>query len=49
VVSFVLDSSVTLAWIYAEETTPAIQELLLRVKAKLVWVPRLWKLEIPNP
>ena len=47
-VSFVLDSSVTLAWIYAEETTPAIQELLLRVKAKGAWVPSLWKLEVAN-
>jgi predicted nucleic acid-binding protein len=47
-VSFVLDSSVTLAWIYSEETTPQIQELLARVKSKGAWVPNLWKLEVAN-
>jgi predicted nucleic acid-binding protein len=47
-VSLILDSSATLAWLYAEETTPAIRqvfELLIRGGA---WVPSLWRLEVAN-
>jgi predicted nucleic acid-binding protein len=46
--SLVLDSSATLAWLYTDETTPAIHqvfELLLKGGA---WVPSLWRLEVAN-
>lgn len=46
--SVVLDSSAVLAWVYSEETTPAIQEVLGRVIAGGGWVPALWRLELAN-
>jgi predicted nucleic acid-binding protein len=48
VMSLVLDSSVTLAWIYAEETTPAIRHVLDQVSDSGGWVPSLWRLEVAN-
>jgi predicted nucleic acid-binding protein len=47
-VSLVVDSSVTLAWVYAEETTEAISEVLVRLTDRGAWVPALWKLEVAN-
>ena len=46
--SLVLDSSVTLAWVYAEETTPAILHILDQVNDGGAWVPSLWRLEVAN-
>ena len=46
--SLVVDSSVTLAWVYAEETTEAISEVLVRLTDRGAWVPALWKLEVAN-
>jgi len=46
--SLVLDSSVTLAWVYAEETTPAIRHVLDLVSDSGAWVPSLWRLEVAN-
>jgi predicted nucleic acid-binding protein len=46
--SLVLDSSVTLAWVYAAETTGAISDVLARVIESGAWVPGLWRLEIGN-
>lgn len=46
--SLVLDSSVTLAWIYTEETTSEIREVLNQVADYGAWVPALWRLEIAN-
>jgi predicted nucleic acid-binding protein len=46
--SLVLDSSVALAWVYSEETTPAIREVLNRVTSGGAWVPSLWRLEVAN-
>lgn len=46
--SLVLDSSVTLAWVYSEERTPAIQEVLVKVISGGGWVPALWRLEVAN-
>ena len=46
--SLVLDSSVTLAWIYSEESTRATSELELRVIQSGAWVPSLWRLEVAN-
>jgi predicted nucleic acid-binding protein len=46
--SLVLDSSVTLAWVYSEETTAAIRNVLEQVAANGAWVPGLWRLEVGN-
>jgi len=47
-VSFILDSSATLAWVYSEETTEAIHEVFSRLTANGAWVPGLWRLEVAN-
>ncbi len=46
--SLVLDSSVTLAWIYTEETASEIREILNQVADYGAWVPALWRLEVGN-
>ena len=46
--SFVVDSSVALAWVYSEETTEAISEVLARLTDRRAWVPALWRLEVAN-
>jgi predicted nucleic acid-binding protein len=46
--SLVIDSSVTLAWVYSEETTPAVSQVLQAVSAGGAWVPALWHLEVGN-
>jgi predicted nucleic acid-binding protein len=46
--SMILDSSVTLAWIYSEEMTTAIGEVFTRLERSGAWVPALWKLEVAN-
>jgi predicted nucleic acid-binding protein len=46
--SLVLDSSVTLAWVYGEETTAAVQEVFNRIMEGGAWVPGLWRLEVAN-
>ncbi len=46
--SFVLDSSVVLAWVYPDETTPAVRELVERIPDTSAWVPALWNLEVGN-
>jgi predicted nucleic acid-binding protein len=47
-VSLVLDSSVTLAWVYSQETTEAIREVFSRLMGNGAWVPGLWRLEVAN-
>jgi predicted nucleic acid-binding protein len=47
-VSLVLDSSATLAWIYADETTPAIRAVFETIVGAGGWVPALWRLEVAN-
>jgi predicted nucleic acid-binding protein len=47
-VGLVLDSSVTIAWIYNEETTPPVLEVLDRIIASGAWVPALWRMEVAN-
>lgn len=44
----VLDSSITLAWIYADETTDAIRRVFDVVADDGAVVPALWRLEIAN-
>jgi predicted nucleic acid-binding protein len=46
--SFVLDSSITLAWVYLDELTPATFDLSQRVGRDGAWVPTIWHLEVAN-
>ena len=46
--SLVLDSSVTLAWVYSAETTEEISSVFGRVVESEAWVPALWRLEVAN-
>ena len=46
--SVVLDSSVTLAWIYSDETTHAVRRLFEAVAEEGAFVPALWRLEVAN-
>jgi predicted nucleic acid-binding protein len=46
--SLVLDASITLAWIYADETTDAIVQAFDRLRAEGAWVPALWRWEVAN-
>jgi predicted nucleic acid-binding protein len=46
--SFVVDSSVALAWCFADEATPARLRLYERMKDESVAVPGLWFIEITN-
>jgi predicted nucleic acid-binding protein len=44
----VLDTSATLAWVYADETSSPILQVFERVLESGAWVPGLWRLEIAN-
>jgi predicted nucleic acid-binding protein len=44
----VLDSSVTLAWLYSDEGTSAIEFVFDRVIQTRAWVPTLWHFEVAN-
>src|ERR1019366_603537 len=46
--SLVLDSSVTLAWLYAEEMTTEVRLVFDRLVRSGAWVPALWRLKIAN-
>ena len=46
--SLVLDSSVTLAWVYSAETTEEVAGVFARVVESGAWVPALWRLEVAN-
>ena len=46
--SLVLDSSVALAWVYADETTDAVLGLFDNIRINGAWVPGLWRWEIAN-
>ena len=46
--SVVIDSAITLAWVYGDETTEAVQEVFQRVGKTGAWVPGLWRLEVAN-
>jgi predicted nucleic acid-binding protein len=47
-VSLVLDASVTLAWIYSEETTQEINAAFELIADDCAWVPGLWRIEVAN-
>jgi predicted nucleic acid-binding protein len=44
----VLDTSVTLAWIYPGERSHTIMSVFDRVTEAGAWVPSLWRLEVAN-
>ena len=46
--SIVLDSSATMAGIYADEISPAIQRVFELIAEEGAWVPSLWPLEVAN-
>ena len=46
--SLILDSSAALAWIYADEITPAIRQVFDLLRENGAWVPSLWRLEVAN-
>ncbi len=47
--TFVLDCSAALSWIFASEATPATDGLLDQLSAGAkAWVPALWHLEVGN-
>jgi predicted nucleic acid-binding protein len=46
--SFVLDSSVSLAWCFEDEQTPAVMALLDRIIETGASAPLLWPLEVLN-
>jgi predicted nucleic acid-binding protein len=46
--SFVVDSSVALAWCFADEATPATDKLYDRMEDETASVPSWWFLEITN-
>ena len=46
--SLILDSSATAAWVYVDELTSAVRDLLDLVSSQGAWVPSLWRLEVAN-
>lgn len=46
--SLVLDASVALAWVYADETTSAILRVFEEVRTNGAWIPALWRWEVAN-
>jgi predicted nucleic acid-binding protein len=47
-VSIVLDSSITVAWLYREQATKTIDEIFENLVQASAWVPALWHLEVAN-
>ena len=46
--ALVIDSSLTLAWIYLDELTPTTLQLSQSINETGAWVPSIWRLEIAN-
>lgn len=46
--TIVVNSSAALAWVYADELTPPIQQVLDYVVADHACVPALWRLDVAN-
>ena len=46
--SFVLDTSVTMAWLFEDEATRNTESLLDRLKTEEAFVPTLWAYEVGN-
>ena len=46
--SMVLDCSITLAWVYSDETTEEVRQVFEILRQGGAWVPGLWRLEVAN-
>lgn len=46
--SFVLDSSVAIAWCIPEENTPELSELFHKAMEQMLIVPSIWPIEMAN-
>jgi predicted nucleic acid-binding protein len=46
--SLVLDASASIAWCFADERTPAIDDLMRRIAEDEAYVPSIWRLEVAN-
>ena len=46
--SLVLDSSITVAWLYREEATKSVDDIFENLIETSAWVPGLWHLEVAN-
>jgi predicted nucleic acid-binding protein len=46
--SLVLDTSITLAWVYSDETTEPVRQVFNLLSQNGAWVPGLWRLEVAN-
>jgi predicted nucleic acid-binding protein len=46
--SFVLDASTALAWIYQDENSTVADEILQQLINGGAWVPSIWRLEVAN-
>lgn len=46
--SFVLDASVALAWVFEDETSPAADAIRQRLKSEAAVVPWIWHIELVN-
>lgn len=46
--SLVLDSSVTLAWLYDDERSEAVERVFAALAETVGWVPAIWRLEVAN-
>jgi len=44
----VLDCSIALAWVYAEETTEPVKQVFEALSQSGAWVPGWWRLEVAN-
>jgi predicted nucleic acid-binding protein len=44
----VIDTSVTLAWIYEDEKSDAVDEVFKVISKECGWVPAIWHLEVAN-
>ncbi len=45
---FVLDGSVTLAWLFVDEQNPYADAIIAKLPNLEMLVPRLWHLEVAN-
>lgn len=46
--SLVLDSSITVAWLYRDEATKLVDQIFEDLIQASAWVPALWPLEVAN-
>ena len=46
--SFVIDASIAVAWCFEDQSSPAVDALLDRVRAEGAIAPSLWHLELAN-